>query len=595
MYLWITGEPPDSCGMRVSRSRNTYFWWKELSLRVNALNIGHDVCFVHFESGLCLHYEDISRTVRRKHVRIDVHSDTSHYRDVLERIRELMSMYGADYWALTFDPGNFDEFSKILLFISTMWPVSPDHPHRDVWDELKSHGYVQLGRSIFIVEHSIAHVMSALATSPGNQATSKALLCSLDGWSTFSYDLAAQTTAAADIDLLHVKRNIFPVGGSFFDHYLSKLLFGYEDMTAPGKIMGLAAHGEVDAEMVTWLEECWEPVTEISAENDFYKLIDTISGVVERTEKRFPFLSRKGIVQTHNTQAKNFYTTAQEFFTDSIVRVTAALAQEFTTNTIFYAGGCALSIVTNSKLKKALPENSRLHIPPFADDSGQAYGAACFVNALLGTKNQLSPDFPWIGSKRSLPHQTVPLLGQALDTKEISRIAEYLAHGGLVAWFDGNHAVGPRALGCRSILASPGQPGIRDRLNLHVKHREWFRPYGGIVLRRRMGKIFDEEIDSPYMLYEVPVKPGYRESLDGCLSARGLCRIQTVEEGRLPFLCELLDRFETVTGIPCLINTSLNVGGKPIVSNETDAIEDCIHMGIDYLVLNGRILQLSKF
>jgi carbamoyltransferase len=147
-----------------------------------------------------------------------------------------------------------------------------------------------------------------------------------------------------------------------------------------------------------------------------------------------------------------------------------------------------------------------------------------------------------------------------------------MADDGVVAWFQGRSEYGPRALGHRSLLAHPGRAGNLERLN-DIKGREQFRPVAPMVLAERAGDIFEGALPSPYMLFTHRVRDRWRERIPAVVHVDGTARIQTVDRDRQPLLAGMLDRFEVRTGLPVVVNTSLNVAGRPMVDSPRDALE----------------------
>jgi carbamoyltransferase len=150
---------------------------------------------------------------------------------------------------------------------------------------------------------------------------------------------------------------------------------------------------------------------------------------------------------------------------------------------------------------------------------------------------------------------------------------------------------GPRALGARSILADPRDPGIRDRLNARVKFRESFRPFAPAVLEEEVARWFDGGRASPFMLLTFPVLPERRAMVPGIVHVDGSARVQTVAgDHAQPAFRRLLERFAALTGVPMVLNTSFNVRGEPIVATPAQAVACFERTGIDLLVLGDRVL-----
>jgi carbamoyltransferase len=151
-------------------------------------------------------------------------------------------------------------------------------------------------------------------------------------------------------------------------------------------------------------------------------------------------------------------------------------------------------------------------------------------------------------------------------------IAEVLADDGVVAWFQGASEYGPRALGHRSLLADPRRAGNVERLN-DVKGREQFRPVAPMVLEERAAELFDGPLPSPYMLFTHRVRDGWRERIPAVVHVDGTARIQTVSPAAEPLVARMLRAFERRTGVPVVVNTSLNTAGRPMVDDPRDALE----------------------
>jgi carbamoyltransferase len=168
-------------------------------------------------------------------------------------------------------------------------------------------------------------------------------------------------------------------------------------------------------------------------------------------------------------------------------------------------------------------------------------------------------------------------------------VAQALADDAVVAWFQGRSEFGPRALGHRSLLAHPGHPRNVERLN-DVKGREQFRPVAPAVLLEEAEEIFEAgPFPSPYMLFTHTVRDEWRARIPAVVHVDGTARPQTVDRRQEPLLARLLDRFAALTGIPVLVNTSLNTGGRPMVDDPRDALECFGSSPIDLLAI-GRFL-----
>jgi carbamoyltransferase len=276
-----------------------------------------------------------------------------------------------------------------------------------------------------------------------------------------------------------------------------------------------------------------------------------------------------------------------------LVELAAWLHERTGERRLALAGGVALNCVANSRLWRE-SRFEELWVQPAAGDSGTAVGAALEVAAGLGD--------------RARPMRTAAL-GPAWDDGEIAarlqaaavdfqrpgdvaeEVADTLAAGGVVAWFQGRSEFGPRALGHRSLLADPRDARNTERLN-DVKGREQFRPVAPMVLAERAGDLFEGgPLPSPFMLFTHAVRPAWRERLPAVVHVDGTARIQTVDRDQEPLLARMLQAFERRTGVPAVVNTSLNTAGRPIVDHPRDALECFGSAPVDLLAIGPFVVR----
>ncbi len=257
------------------------------------------------------------------------------------------------------------------------------------------------------------------------------------------------------------------------------------------------------------------------------------------------------------------------------------------------AGGTALNCVANTRLYAESPFDE-FWVQPAAGDSGTALGAALAVAAESG--DRIEP-------------MTTVALGRGFGDDEIetalrtARIpyerpadlpvaaAALLADNAVVGWFSGRAEYGPRALGQRSLLAHPSFPENVDRLN-DIKGREQFRPVAPMVLGDRAGEIFTRgPLPSPYMLFVHDVATTWQSRLAGVTHVDGTARIQTVDDESNPGIAALLRAFDHRTGIPVVVNTSLNTAGRPIVDTPRDALELFATSPLDALAIGSFLVR----
>lgn len=256
------------------------------------------------------------------------------------------------------------------------------------------------------------------------------------------------------------------------------------------------------------------------------------------------------------------------------------------------AGGVALNCVANSRIAREGPFD-QVWVQPAAGDAGTALGGALHVARAGGDRVSPMPGVD-LGREWSddelrawLTTAKVPFTEPAEIAEEI---AEALAHDAIVAWFQGRSEYGPRALGHRSLLAHPGRASNLERLN-DVKGREQFRPVAPMVLAERAPEIFDGPLPSPYMLFVHNVADEWRDRIPAVVHVDGTARIQTVDRAREPLMARVLDAFERRTGLPVVVNTSLNTAGRPMVDDPRDALECFGSTPVDVLALGPFVVS----
>ncbi|BBL81206.1 carbamoyltransferase [Rubrobacter xylanophilus] len=257
------------------------------------------------------------------------------------------------------------------------------------------------------------------------------------------------------------------------------------------------------------------------------------------------------------------------------------------------AGGVALNCVANSRLWRKGPFDE-VWVQPAAGDAGTALGAAMHVGRELGERVRPMPGVD-LGRGWTDEELEETLRRARLPYERPQDIAEaaaaVLAADGIVAWFQGRSEWGPRALGHRSLLAHPGRRANLERLN-DIKGREQFRPVAPMVLLERAGEIFDDgPLPSPYMLFTHRVRKDWARRIPAVVHVDGTARIQTVDPDREPLVARLLKSFERRTGLPVVVNTSLNTAGRPMVDSPRDALECFGSAPVDALALGPFLLR----
>ncbi|WP_210585191.1 carbamoyltransferase C-terminal domain-containing protein [Streptomyces sp. GESEQ-35] len=299
---------------------------------------------------------------------------------------------------------------------------------------------------------------------------------------------------------------------------------------------------------------------------------------------------------------------AQEMLNVATAHQVRHLEKRTDLDRLLFEGGVALNCLNNTPMF----EGSRfedMQVSFGASDTGITIGAAAhawldhpgtdpadILAASAPVTPYLGPAYDQAEIEKALEDFTGRVVVSRLDDDEvIDQVAKLLTKKVVIGWFEGRIEHGPRALGHRSILANPGFTEIKDIINTRVKHREPFRPFAPLVLEEQAPKIFDmgRKTSSPYMTFVFPVRDEYKDRIPGAVHVDGTSRIQTLTDEGTPRLTALLRKFIELTGTPCLINTSFNVAGEPIVCTPTDALNCFMGTEIDYLVLGNHLIAKS--
>jgi carbamoyltransferase len=260
------------------------------------------------------------------------------------------------------------------------------------------------------------------------------------------------------------------------------------------------------------------------------------------------------------------------------------------------AGGVALNCVANSRIAREGPFG-RVWVQPAAGDAGTALGGALLLAARGGDWPEPMPGADlgrgWSDAELEgwLKTAAVPF---ERPPDVAATVARALAEDLIVGWFQGRSEYGPRALGHRSLLAHPGRAGNLERLN-DVKGREQFRPVAPMVLADRAAAVFDGPLPSPYMLFVHEVAQSWRDRIPAVVHVDGTARIQTIDPADEPLVARMLSAFEGLTGLPLVVNTSLNTAGRPMVDDPRDALECFGSTPVDLVAIGPFTVRRGAF
>jgi carbamoyltransferase len=558
----------------------------------------HDASFPHHAIGYCL--EEAGLTAR----------DLDHvafYDKPFLKFERLLETY------LAFAPRGFSSFRKAMplwlreklfqknFLVKSFGEWAPD---------------IDWNARLLFSEHHFSHACSAFFPSPFE----KALVLTLDGVG----EWATSSAAIGDGNRLEINRELH------FPHSLGLLYaavtyyLGFKVNSGEYKVMGLAPYGEP-----RYAQRMLDHLIDLKPDGTFRLDMSYFNYCVGLTMTNAKFDALFGgpprnpdselLEQRHMDLAASIQSVTETV----VLTLTRALQKETGMRNLCLAGGVALNCVANGKVARD-GKFDDLWIQPAAGDAGGAIGAA------------LAAHHVHLGLPRIVPHRdgmNGGYLGPAFADDDIARrldrlgarytvlprsamiatVADSLAQGQVVGWFQGRMEFGPRALGARSILGDPRSPDMQKILNLKIKYRESFRPFAPAVLREDVTEWFDLDQDSPYMLLVAGVSARHRRAMTDAEQALfGIdklniprssipavthvdysARVQTVHADTNPLFHDLLEAFKARTGCPVLINTSFNVRGEPIVGSPEDAFRCLMGTEIEVLAVGNCLLRAA--
>lgn len=449
---------------------------------------------------------------------------------------------------------------------------------------------------VFHVDHHLAHAASAYYTSGWRDC----LVAVVDAMGEAH---GASVYAARDGRLECILR--IPANHSIGVLYsLVTLHLGFDFNADEYKIMGLAPYGDPSR-----FREFFDNA--VLRSDDGSIRIPLLSAKSTRDERENHLRSRE-FLSRNLCQARlpdtaitdehcDVAAALQECLDAAILHICRCAASRTGLRKLAMAGGVALNCSANGKLLRSGVFDS-IYVQPAAGDDGTALGAALHRAALASEVRNCRLPVPFLGPGYAHDEIEAALagfagriqvtrMGSLQDTCRLA--ARMITAGQVVAWYRGRMEYGPRALGHRSILADPGDPGMRDRLNAMVKMREAFRPFAPAVTHEQVHRWFDvpPRTELPYMIFIVDVRAEYRSELPAVTHVDGTARVQTVHRSDNCEFHTLLRAVGELSGREMVVNTSFNVKGQPIVNTPREAIETYLNTGIDALFLEDNLVQ----
>jgi len=518
----------------------------------------------------------------------------------------------------SFAPKGFKSFVSAM----SVWINEKLFMSKLLKDELLKIGLAPSKYKLLFPEHHLSHAASAFFPSPFKEAA----ILTIDGvgeWSTTTIGLGQENN-------INILRELH------FPHSLGLLysaftyFCGFRVNSGEYKLMGLAPYGNSKSENVKKYESIiLDNLIDIRPDGSFLlnmKYFNFATGLTMCKDKQWKklFDLPKRDPESEFNQSYMDLALAIQNVTEKVVFLLAQTAKDLTgCNNLVMAGGVALNCVANGKLlKKKIFKN--IWIQPAAGDAGGALGAALAAWHITKGKKRdvngnndkmkgayLGPEYYKKDIIKTARRYNAPFKFYEDFEKLSLDIAQLLAQGNVIGWFQGRMEYGPRALGNRSILGDPRNPDMQKKLNLKIKYREGFRPFAPSVLEEDIDQYFELKCSSPYMLLVAMIKEERKKQLpdnyddlemyDRLYHLRSdipaithvdfSARIQSVNKQTNYRYWKLINSFKKNTGYGLLVNTSFNVRGEPIVCNPIDAYRCFMRTEMDYLVIEDYVFD----
>jgi len=485
---------------------------------------------------------------------------------------------------ITFAPRGLGSFLDVI----------PKWIHKRLWikEEIKKHLNGYKGKIIF-PDHHLSHAAYTFFTSPFKESA----ILTVDGvgeWTTTSFGSARDSTIKLtnDIRWPHSLGLLY----SAFTYYL-----GFKVNEGEYKLMGLSSYGKPK-----YYDLITNELVDVKDDGSIHLNMKYFAFPYERIminskfEELFGVTSRKEdskIEQIHY----DIGSSAQLVLEEILLRMVKNVYEKTKQKNLCLGGGVALNGVANSRILKEGPFD-QIFIPPSPGDAGSAVGCALFAyysyeknkrdikeeyerihdNIFLGPSSSNENILDFLTSN-NIPYEKIE------GIHLLKRTAKLLEEQNVVGWYQGRMEWGPRALGNRSILADPRNAEMKDILNEKIKHRESFRPFAPSVLEEYTEQYFDLKVTSPYMLFVAKVKKP--NVIPAVTHVDGTARLQSVSSKVNPLYYDLIHEFFKLTGVPVLINTSMNVRGEPIVNTIEEAFEMILKTDMDILVMGNYMIR----
>ena len=473
--------------------------------------------------------------------------------------------------------------------------VIPKWLHKRLWikEEIKKHLQGYQGDIIF-PEHHMSHAAHTFFTSPFDEAA----ILTVDGvgeWSTSSFGSAENTSIKLTNDI-RWPHSI----GMFYSAFTYFL--GFKVNEGEYKLMGLSAYGKPK-----YYDLILNEILDVKNDGSLHLNLKYFAFTYDKVMTNQKFAELFGIPRREeDAKAEQIHydigASAQKVLEDIMLKMVNHVHKKTGMKNLCLGGGVALNGVANYRILKEGPFEN-VHIPPSPGDGGSAIGCAQYLYYIHKKQRRIIvqdhakriQENVYVGPSFSNDEIKSFLEENNIDYEYLTReqllqtTAKLISEQNVVGWYQGKIEWGPRALGNRSILADPRDSKMKDVLNEKIKHRELFRPFAPSILEEYASEYFDLTVPSPYMLFVAKVKKP--DKIPAVTHVDGTGRLQTVSREANPLYYDLINDFYKITGVPVVVNTSMNVRGEPIVNTPEQAYAMIIKTEMDYIMMGNYMIQ----
>ena len=530
-----------------------------------------------------------------------------------------LEKYGLEINDLDYITTNSNFFSNIFLKISFSLNqlINPSFLLNQVIRKRKktnlknkiinSFNVKKLFPKIINIDHHLSHISSSYYCSPFDESIS----LSIDGFGDFASLVIAKNNQKK-IQIL--SRVFFPNSAGVLYQTITQYL-GFKNYGDEYKVMGMAGYGE--EKYTHKLEKILKLKKEgkFEMDNSYFNLYNknfefnwdggcpAFNNLYNESKFKLllnlnPRNKNEDLKDDHFSLAASLQSVYEKILFNAL-----HFADKYSSNkNLCLSGGCAMNSLANGKIRtKTKFEN--LFIPSAPSDAGGSIGSALNLYFKINSeKKHFFQNNPYLGCdySKEILKKEISNSKDLQDTKKFeilemsyneltTFIAKKIEQGSVIGWFQGRMELGPRALGNRSIICDPRIKNLKDLLNIKIKRRESFRPFAPAILKEYMKDWFYEDFDSPFMMQVTQIKKEKTDLVPAIVHVDGTCRVQTVNKQDNQLFYNLIYKFNKLTSVPILLNTSFNEN-EPIVNQPIEAINCFLRTKLDILVLNNYII-----